>query len=132
MYRRQALQTLGSVTVGALAGCLGGSGGPKQVRMVGLTFRPARVSVPVGGTVEWVNDSEVAHTVTAYEADLPPGATYFASGGFDTESAARRDLEGGLIEADETYAHAFDTAGQHPYFCVPHEGSGMTGVVVVG
>lgn len=131
MRRRQALRALGAAALGGLAGCLGDDG-PKRVRMVGLEFRPARVSVGTGATVEWVNDSDVAHTVTAYQSELPAGAAFFASGGFDTESAARRDLTGGLIAAGETYSHTFETAGEHPYFCIPHEGSGMTGVVVVG
>ena len=132
MRRRQALRLFGSAGVAGLAGCLGGSGGPKTVDMVGLEFEPRRVSVPVGGTVEWVNVSDIAHTVTAYGARLPDGAAYWASGGFEAESAARTDLEGGLIGVDGAYSHTFETAGEHPYFCVPHEGSGMTGVVAVG
>lgn len=132
MRRREALRALGGAVTVGIAGCLGGSGGPKTVDMVGLEFRPRRVSVPVGGTVEWVNESDLGHTVTAYGDRLPAGAAYWASGGFGSESAARTDLEGGLIAADGTYSHTFETAGEHPYFCVPHEGSGMTGVVAVG
>ncbi|MDZ7700914.1 MAG: plastocyanin/azurin family copper-binding protein [Halobacteriales archaeon] len=132
MRRRQALRALGGAALGGLAGCLGGSGGPKTVDMVGLEFQPRRVSVPAGTTVEWVNESDIGHTVTAYGDRLPDGATYWASGGFASEAAARKDLQGGLIGADGTYAHTFETAGEHPYFCVPHEGSGMTGVVSVG
>ena len=132
MNRREALRALGSAAGVGLAGCLGGSGGPKTVSMVGLEYRPRRVSVGIGGTVEWVNDSDIGHSVTAYEDRLPEGAAYFATGGFETEAAARADIEGGLIGAGETYAHTFETAGEHPYFCVPHEGSGMTGVVAVG
>jgi len=132
MRRRQALRALGAGVAVGLAGCLGGSGGPRTVDMVGLEFRPREVSVPVGGTVEWVNESDIGHTVTAYEDRLPEGATYWASGGFGSEATAREDLEGGLVAAGGTYTHTFETAGEHPYFCVPHEGSGMTGVVTVG
>lgn len=132
MNRRAALRSLGAAATVGIAGCLGGSGGPKTVRMVGLEYRPRRVSVGVGRTVEWVNDSDIGHSVTAYEDRLPEGAAYFATGGFATEAAAREDIEGGLIGAGETYRHTFETAGEHPYFCVPHEGSGMTGVVAVG
>ena len=131
MHRRQALRALGVAAAGSLAGCLGGSGGQRTVDMVGLEFRPRRVSVDVGGTVEWVNDSDLGHTVTAYGARIPDGADYWASGGFATEAAAREDLEGGLIGVDGTYSHTFGTRGEHAYFCVPHEGSGMTGVVDV-
>ncbi len=132
MRRRQALRLVGSAGLAGLAGCLGGPGGPKTVEMVGLEFRPRRVSVPVGGTVEWVNESDIAHTVTAYGDRIPDGAAYWASGGFGGEEAARDDLERGLIGAGERYSHTFEAAGEHPYFCVPHEGSGMVGVVAVG
>ncbi|MFB6361496.1 MAG: plastocyanin/azurin family copper-binding protein, partial [Halobacteriales archaeon] len=59
------------------------------------------------------------------------GAPYWASGGFETERAARENLAEGLIEAGGTYRRTFETAGEQPYFCVPHEGSGMTGAVSV-
>lgn len=133
MRRREALRAIGSASAIGLAGCLGaGASGPKVVDMVGLEFKPRRVSVAVGATVEWVNESEIGHTVTAYGDRIPAGAGYWASGGFETEAAARRDLAGGLITADGTYRHTFEVAGEHPYFCVPHEGSGMAGVVAVG
>ncbi len=131
MNRRGALQLLGTVAAGGAAGCIGGSGGPERVEMVGLRFEPRRVSVGVGGTVEWVNESGVGHTVTAYEDRLPAGAAYFASGGFDSERAAQQDVGAGLVGPDGTYDHTFEIPGEHPYYCIPHEGSGMTGVVRV-
>lgn len=132
MNRRRALRAFGTAAAVGLAGCLGGGGGPKEVGMVGLEFEPRRISVGAGGTVEWVDESDIAHTVTAYEDRLPEGAAYWASGGFETEAAARKNLEAGLVPAGESYAHTFETPGEHPYFCVPHEGSGMVGVVDVG
>jgi plastocyanin len=79
-----------------------------------------------------VNDSDVGHTVTAYEGRIPERAGYFASGGFETERGARNDVRGGLLDADESYEHTFEVEGEYGYFCVPHESSGMTGTVVVG
>ena len=133
MKRRTALRTFGSAAVIGGAGCLGGGGsnGPKEVRMVDLQFEPAEFSIQAGRTVRWVNESDIGHTVTAYETQLPDGADYWASGGFETEEAARTNLADGLINADGTYRHTFETAGDHAYFCVPHEGSGMTGTVSV-
>ena len=131
MRRREALRLLGAGAAVGVAGCLGG-GGPARVSMAGVQFDPERVSVPVGGTVEWVNEGNVDHTVTAYEDRLPPGAAYFASGGFESEAATREDLAAGFLAPGETYAHTFETAGEHHYYCIPHEASGMTGVVVVG
>ena len=96
-----------------------------------FAFDPVRVTVDAGTTVEWVNDSDVPHTVTAYEDRIPPGASYFASGGYGSERAARTDLRDGLLGPGETYAHMFETRGTHEYVCLPHEGSGMRGTVVV-
>jgi len=35
------------------------------------------------------------------------------------------------VEGGDYGRRTFETAGEHPYFCVPHEGSGMTGTVSV-
>lgn len=132
MNRRGYLRIAG-LCVGLTAGCSSPRGG--GVRQVGMTdsfaFEPPSVRVSVGTTVEWTNEGSVAHTVTAYEERIPDEAVYFASGGFDTEAAARGNLQAGLIEADESYSHTFETSGRHDYFCIPHEGSGMTGTVRV-
>jgi plastocyanin len=133
MNRRSALQSVGGALAVGLSGCLSSGGGdePRTVRMVGLEFEPADISIAAGRTVEWINDSEFGHSVTAYERQIPTGATYWASGGFETERAARENMGDGLIDAGGTYRRTFETAGEHPYFCVPHEGSGMTGTVSV-
>ncbi len=136
MYRRRFLRLGGAaLALSATAGCLGGggSGDSKHVSMAeDFAFSPERVRIVPETTVRWVNDSDVGHTVTAYEAGIPERAAYFASGGFEAERAARNDVQGGLIAAGESYEHTFDTPGTYEYFCVPHESSGMTGTVVVG
>ena len=96
-----------------------------------FSFDPARLTVESGTTVTWVNDSDVGHTVTAYDDAIPDDAAYFASGGFDSERAARNDVADGVVAAGESYEHSFDVRGTYEYVCVPHEGSGMTGTVVV-
>ncbi len=96
-----------------------------------LAFEPGTVTVTVGDTVEWENAGSLTFTVTAYEERIPPGAAYFASGGFDAEAAARESYPGGKIESGDSYAHTFRTPGTHEYFCVPQEGAGMTGTVEV-
>lgn len=141
LTRRTVLHRLGTAgTVGiglALAGCTsdGGDdgGGGDTVEMTdGLAFQPETLTVEVGTTVTWENTGSAAHTVTAYEDDLPSGAEYFASGGFDSESAARAGYPGdGGVGGGESYEHTFERAGTFPYFCIPHEGAGMTGEIVV-
>ena len=56
---------------------------------------------------------------------------YFASGGADSEEAARDLIADSLIAEGETYELTLDEPGTYEYFCVPHEDSGMTGTIVV-
>jgi len=134
MRRREVLKVSALSLTGGVAGCLGGSpASSKTVEMTDdLAFRPDAVSVAQGGTITWENVGSVGHTVTAYEDRIPEGATYFASGGFGSERAARNDVTGGLIGEGETYTHTFDLAGTYEYFCIPHESTGMVGSVEVG
>ena len=136
MNRRGLLRLGGTGLFAAVAGC-SSAGGSADTRRVSMTadfaYDPARLTVASGTTVRWENDDEdeVGHTVTADTDRIPADADYFASGGFDSERAARNDVRGGLIPAGDAYEHTFETAGTYDYFCVPHEGSGMVGTVVV-
>jgi len=97
-------------------------------------FTPTEFEVSVGETVQWRNTSSRGHTVTAYENAIPEGAEYFASGGYESEQAARESWQtdlGGNIEVQGTYSHTFEIPGEHHYVCIPHERGGMTGVIVV-
>jgi plastocyanin len=98
-------------------------------------FLPGTVDIEAGETVVWANTGTRNHTVTAYESGIPGEAAYFASGGYDSESAARdawlNEPYGGAIRANETYRHTFEVPGEYQYFCVPHEPSGMAGKVIV-
>lgn len=135
--RRRVLGGIGTVALGtSLAGCTGdggGGGGENVVEMTDdLTFDPAEMTVAVGETVTWENGGSVTHSVTAYGDGIPDGAPYFASGGAESEEAARQAYpDSGAIAGGESYEHQFDTAGTYEYFCIPHESSGMTGSVVV-
>ncbi|MFB6296717.1 MAG: plastocyanin/azurin family copper-binding protein [Halobacteriales archaeon] len=130
MDRRSFLALAGSTGV-ALAGCSGDNGGNGVEMTDEFAFDPETITVGAGETVTWENVGSVGHTVTAYEGEIPEEATYFASGGFDSEDAARENLDEGLLEGGETFSHTFEVAGEYAYFCVPHEGSGMTGTVRV-
>lgn len=135
MNRRQVLQLGGAALVAtASAGC-SSVGGSEDVKRVSMTddfgFDPKRLTVSAGTRVKWANDSDVGHTVTAYEDRIPSDATYFASGGFNSEKAARNDVSSGMLASGDTYEHTFETPGTYEYVCIPHESSGMTGTVVV-
>lgn len=133
--RRDLLKTLGvtatgTAVLGTLAGCAA-SGHSATVTMQDMAFQPPSLEVAPGTTVEWVNDSDVPHTVTAYEDSNPDDAGYFASGDFESERAARNDISAGLVDTDDTYTHRFDEPGTYSYYCIPHESGGMTGEIIV-
>lgn len=130
--RRAVLRASALLAIG-IAGCLGESGGSNtQIGMTDdLAFDPKTAHISGGTAVVWKNDSDVKHTVTAYENQLPEGAAYFASGDFTSEQAARENGNQGLIDSGERYEHTFDQPGRYGYFCIPHESSKMVGEIVV-
>lgn len=142
LTRRTFLQGTGTVGGAALiAGCGKNRGGggetqdgetTRKVEMTDdLVFDPADVTVSEGTTVVWENVGTITHTVTAYNV-LPVGATYFASGGFDSESEAREGYpDTGGLEPGDTFEHTFEMDGSFDYFCVPHESEGMQGTITV-
>lgn len=97
-------------------------------------FVPETFKVAAGDTVVWRNTSGAGHTVTAYDDGIPESASYFASGGFDSESAAREawfDSRSGAVRPTETFEHTFEIPGTYAYVCIPHERAGMAGEIVV-
>jgi len=136
MERRAFLRSVGPVAAVGIAGCVGGRGSDVDydIGMGAVVFRPQTFTVEPGTTVTWLNTSKQGHSVTAYEAQLPEGADYFASGDFDTEDAARDswgNSSGGTLFEGQQYSHTFEVRGEYPYFCIPHERSGMVGTIVV-
>lgn len=79
------------------------------VQIVGTSFTPSTVTINVGDTVTWVNNTGVLHTVTAN------------NGSFNS----------GPPEEDFTFAHTFNAAGTFAYHCQTHQAFGMTGTVIV-
>lgn len=131
MDRRGFLVAAGTV---GFAGCLGSASSDYDVGMSASAFLPERLTIEVGDSVVWKNTGSRAHTVTAYEALLPDGAVFFATGAFATQREAvvawSRSM-GGAISTGETFEHTFDVAGRHPYYCIPHELGGMLGDIIV-
>ena len=120
------------------------SGGPNVVEgvpedadhvvdMQAVAFEPAELTVSAGDTVAWKHAAGEAHNVVAYEEEIPSDATYWASGGFDSEQAAREGWENGegAVQSGQSYVHTFETTGTYEYFCTPHEAAGMVGSVTV-
>ncbi|WP_255152769.1 plastocyanin/azurin family copper-binding protein [Halorarius halobius] len=83
---------------------------------------PAVVWIEQGATVTW-DIAEGSHSVTAYHPDydhtlrIPENAAPFDSG---------------ILSSGQTFEHTFETQGVYNYYCRPHEGLGMVGLVIVG
>lgn len=136
MRRRRLLQGLVAGGVSAVAGCtrLPGVTEDYDIGMSANAFQPTELTISVGDTVVWYNDGSRAHTVTAYERGIPAEASFFATGGYDSESVARdewAEREGGNLSTGEQFTHTFEVPGRHAYFCVPHESHGMLGDIIV-
>jgi len=133
-YDRRTVLRLSTATLATLgtAGCLSGQASGQTITMPdNLRFEPKTPTIETGESVTWTNESDIEHTVTAYEDEIPDEAAYFASGGFESERAARNRVTEGLIAPGENYEHTFDHPGTYGYFCIPHESSGMVGTVRV-
>jgi len=72
-----------------------------------LAFEHARIEVPAGTTIEWINRDPLAHTVTADD------------GTFDS----------GFVQPGAAWKHGFEQPGTYTYYCTPHPF--MKGVIVV-
>lgn len=142
MRRRALLAALGTGVVGVTAGCSSALAGDEpdcqgeacDIGMDRMAFVPDTYEVNVGQTAVWKNTSSAAHTVTAYENDIPASAAFFASGGYEDEQTARdqwNENRGGGIGPRETFELTFEIPGTYDYFCIPHERGGMIGEIVV-
>lgn len=84
---------------------------PVKVTISNFKFDPKEVTVPVGGTVDWLDDTG-RHTVKADD------------GSFNS----------GMLSAGAHFTHKFDKAGKFAYYCEYHGSPGghdMAGTVIV-
>lgn len=103
--------------------------GVVTVRMGGrsgeLVFSPDRVRIQPGESVEWVVES-AGHSATAYH---PDNHTAYRS---RIPEAAESWDSGLLANKGDRFQHTFTVEGVYHYYCIPHEGAGMVGAIVVG
>ncbi len=69
-----------------------------EVAIRKLTFRPFRVTIPIGGRVAWTNFDGVPHTVTA-----------------------RDSFDSGRIDLNGSYIKTFTVPGEYWYECLYHK-----------
>jgi len=80
--------------------------GASVVRIRGMRFEPMSVEVPAGGTVAWVNEDGVTHTVTSGQGTTPTHAP----------------LDSPFLNKGQVWSHTFPEAGRYEYLCLPHLG----------
>jgi plastocyanin len=118
-----------AIVIGA-AGLIGypSSAGAKTVTITMTDkppmYMPAKLTVPVGTTVEWQNNAKTLHDVTTdadsvqkpADVNLPPGAKSFDSG---------------FMQPGASFDYTFTVPGHYVYTCIPHEKDGMVGEIDV-
>jgi plastocyanin len=78
-----------------------------EIRVDNFTFAPDTVTVPVNGTVTWVNKDDIPHVIAA------------SDGAFKSKA----------LDTDQKYSYTFTKAGTYQYYCSIHPK--MIGKVVV-
>lgn len=90
------------------------------------------VTIPVGTTLTWVNQSNNAlHTVTFPALGQQPPANPFTppAGGATYDGSALANS--GPMPPGSSYSLTFTKAGTYPYACIFHAADDMTGTIVV-
>jgi plastocyanin len=71
---------------------------PRGASFLSMAYVPDPITLSVGTTVKWVNNDNVAHTV----------------------SSQNNLWDSGDIEPGATYSRTFQSTGSFPYYCVFH------------
>jgi len=89
-----------------------------DVLVQGLVFIPDDLTIEAGDSVTWTHDATSAsHTITS------------GLNALDREVGALFDET--FNQPGQTFVYTFAAAGDVPYFCRPHLGLGMTGIIRV-
>ncbi|OID87290.1 plastocyanin, partial [Acinetobacter baumannii] len=87
-----------------------------------LAFIPKEFQVAPGESIIFKNNAGFPHNVIFDEDEVPPGVDV------GVISMPEEDL---LNAPGETYTVKLDKKGAYRFYCGPHQGSGMSGKVVV-
>lgn len=120
---RWSMAAIPAVGAIMLTGCGGSQASKRTVDMVDMTYDPADLTVPVGTTVTWVNDSTFVHTVTTDPSLLQDGSLVTSPPG--------QAFDSGNIAPGDSWSRTFDVPGEYRYACIPHELAGMVARLVV-
>jgi plastocyanin len=87
-------------------------------------FSPESVTVAVGGTVTWTNQTGVGHTISSCTTSACPGAP--ANTGSNTFNKPMGAANGSTVSI------TFSGAGTYTYYCMIHGYAAMHGKIIVG
>mmetsp|Transcript_11933 Transcript_11933/g.23785 ORF Transcript_11933/g.23785 Transcript_11933/m.23785 type:complete len:230 (-) Transcript_11933:313-1002(-) len=86
----------------------------------GLQFVPAKTAICAGDSVKWINNKGGPHNVVFDEDAIPAGV-----------SQEKISMEDQLGDEGDSFVMKFDTKGDYAYYCEPHRGAGMNGMLTV-
>lgn len=90
-----------------------------------LVFVPDTVTIHPGDTVQWVNNKVPPHNVVFDANRLPSPDESLA------KQLSHKQLAFSPGETFETEFSENIPTGKYPYYCEPHRGAGMKGVVII-
>jgi plastocyanin len=94
-------------------------------------FVPDQLTIKVGDTVRWLNESGPPHNVAFYADRIPGGAADVLNGVMPDRMG---NLAGPLLtQIGAAYEISFvgAPAGEYGYFCTPHEMLGMVASLTI-
>lgn len=93
-----------------------------------LRFEPEHVTIRVGGTIVWRNESPMPHTATGDPLQNPVERSHPEYVQLPDHAEA---WGSSMLQPGESFAHMFITPGEYLYICIPHVLSGMRGIITV-
>lgn len=96
-----------------------------------MVYSPAKLSIRLGDKVTFVMVSGAPHTVT-FDKDRMPGRTA-AEKAVLADRLSYNENGGYFQEPGESYTIQFADVpkGKYAFYCIPHRGMGMEGVITV-
>jgi plastocyanin len=93
-----------------------------------LRFDPPHVTIAVGQTITWKNESQMPHTATGDPAQNPVGKSHPE---YIELPAGAEPWGSEMLQPGDSYSHTFTVPGEYRYICIPHVLSGMRGTITV-
>lgn len=93
-----------------------------------LRFDPPQVTIAVGQTITWKNESQMPHTATGDPAQNPVAKSHPE---YIELPAGAEPWGSEMLQPGDSYSHTFTVPGEYRYICIPHVMSGMRGTITV-